>query len=240
MKLNDVRGKHAGRSALILASGPSAAVVDHRVYRHVVIAVNAGFLHAPKADYFFTCDEGIARNKYWPKVRDSKTMVVRYGIPPDGYCVDGIPNDRFLGYERESTLDMDPNAEKLIVGKSSAHAAAHFAVVLGCSPIYLIGCDCRYRDGNMYAWQSMDMPEGAHESGLPTRYQAEQRRKGIACGPQEYGPAANATSDALLGTFAAEWRKMHEANPDVDIQDASNGALKEMLPQITPEEMMGA
>jgi len=233
-------GSRSGKPALIVASGPSVQGLDpNRAKRCVVIAVNAGILSVPEADFFFSCDIGVLSFEYWNEVCKGAYPVL---LDPQGCAVEsfyrpGLTEERFFPFSRAKTRSF--NGETLIWGINSAHAATHFAHLLGCEPIYLIGCDCKYKNGNKYGWELNNDERGRHKSGARSLWIGSNRKIGRPMGDREYAVGANGIKDGILASGVNEWRRIVEVNPHVDIRDASNGALAEFVKQVSLEEVYG-
>ena len=97
-------------------------------------------------------------------------------------------------------------------------SAVHFAYLMGCDPIVLLGADCCYKDGHRYFWQ----------------YEEEQ--------PQRIKPFKQKIYDHLYERIYKEnivkyWKSLAQLNPLVNIIDCSDGLL-ECFPKMTVEEVL--
>ena len=232
MNLGDVRGLYPGRTAVVLGSGPSLRFIDSRLRKHVVIAVNDAFSKAPWADYYFTADPSMTQHWHWDEVVASNCVAVveACGWKFVGPKMSGVPKDLILRYERHAGLRMRQKDGKLVMGPSSAHCAVSFAVVLGCTRIYLIGCDCRCEDGKKYYWEFNNQPKGGLKTGEATWYIKESKRVKRKIPKTHFDPwymkDGTPAGDAVNG-----WGALVKTNRDVKIIDASGrkggGALAE-------------
>jgi hypothetical protein len=122
---------------------------------------------------------------------------------------------------------MTKDAEKPIVGaRTSMGSAVHFAYIMGCDPIVLLGCDCCYLQGKRYFWQFPNEPRAfriTHEPVFST-------------------PNAGTFDGKQIDThgrdFIIYWANFAEkaAQVGVNIIDASGGVLtcfkKMTLPEV--------
>ncbi len=224
--------RHKGKPAFVLGTGPSLRNLDPEVAKSfIVIAVNCAIQKFQNADYFFTCDSMLPFFEYWYILRDLNCKIVLYNIGGDEGCFghieeskierdiwEGIDRDRirFFLYHNQDFI-MDKNSYDLIQGSSSIHPAVHLAYVMGCSPIILCGCDCRYVDG-MGRYYNVKHIKHPYLDGYE-----ERRLKTVV------------STDEVLRSHALCWKKIRNQNPDIDIIDTSGGELT-MFPQMTIEE----
>ena len=106
----------------------------------------------------------------------------------------------------------DPTCQ-LIRGSTSTQAAVHFAHLMGCSPIVLLGCDCQYVD-NKYHYYDYDGEEV--DEVREEKYNNFKPRNLIV---QE------GDSNKYLKGHVACWQKIREANYHINIIDTSGGKL---------------
>ena len=232
----DVRGIHAGRPGLVVASGPSVSRLEAGRLDCVTIAVNGGILSAPDSDYFCTADPTVPEHGYYKLVQDGRCEVWWRDEP--GHAVPEqakVSPDRIIAYKRNGALSLSRDADRLITGINSAHCAAHAAAVMGCSPIYLIGCDCMYSGGKKYAWEISGDERGRHKSGLCSRWNFWQRHWGKNVRDDEYDAGSDGITDGILSSAAHIWEVL--AGSDVDLRDCSHGALTGRVPQHELEEL---
>jgi hypothetical protein len=218
-----------------MGSGTSLRNADDRIYRHVTIAVNDAIAKFPTSSFYFTADPSMVGRRHWEYVQKSECQIgVGVGLfSNDWLCGmtmerDGVDPARVyecqMGDPQNRDLRMDPSREELLVG-SCAQTAAHFAVVLGCNPIYLLGCDCRIVDGRRYFWQYEDEP---FTGGLKNE-NAEVLKA-----------AREEDNDSELSRFVVmQWIRMRELAQGVLIYDASAGLLTGPMPSISMEELLG-
>lgn len=222
LTFDDVRRKHSGRSAVVMGSGPSLHGVDDRIKRHVTIAVNDAVEKIRDPDYFFSTDATMRDSTSWADyIRPGSFPVVLYKA--SGFTEINILETRILWYQRRGRWDerrMSSNDTNLLIGINGAHCAVHFAVILGCSPIYLIGCDCMLKNGAGHFWEL----EGKPSSHL---IPYDQRRAWLK--KDDDGRPL----DGHLCAAVAEWKSIHDANLDILIYDASQGRLATIFPGVS-------
>ena len=121
--------------------------------------------------------------------------------------------------------DLKMNFIELVEGSSSVHPAVHFAHLLGCSPIVLLGCDCQY-DGDKY-----------HYYDYPGEEVDEIRKPEYANFKPKNLIVQEGDSNKYLDGHIVLWEKIQKQNPDINIIDTSGGRL-DMFPQMTIKEVI--
>ncbi len=232
--LSGLIDKHQNRTAIIIGSGPSLHGLDLDAIRpHVTIAANSSILKVPEADYYFSCDFGMTVWDSWLTLRNLECGLVLYNVDV-GFrhleyltgedTFEGIDESRIHYFDmKDSDLRMD--TVELIRGSTSTQVAVHFAHLLGCSPIVLLGCDCQYIDGKYHYY---DFPGEIVDKIRKPEYENFKSKNLIV---QE------GNSNRYLDGHYACWKKIRGQNPDVNIIDCSGGRLN-MFPQITLEEAL--
>ncbi len=224
--------KHKGNPAVVLGSGPSLHNLDWKLIEsYITIAVNSAILKAPKSDYYFSCDFGMTVWESWVTLRNLKCDLILYNIDV-GFryleyltkenTFEGIAEDRVYYFDMKDT-DLKMDTVNLIRGSTSTQVAVHFAHLLGCSPIYLIGCDCRYVDGKYHYY---DFPGEVIDQYRKPEYEDFKPRNLIV---------QKGNSNKYLDGHFEMWKKIRKQNPDIHIIDASGGRL-DMFPQMTLQE----
>lgn len=232
MNIDEFRGKHEGRSAVVMGAGPSLYFVQpESLRRHLTIAVNSAILKVPSSNYFVSADQGVFGFKYWDKVREVSCPVIMGNHQNDGTFLyimhQGINPNRIILYEKDPKMRwrIEADSKTIIPGTCSLHCAIHIAFLLGCSPVYLVGADCRYREGKKYFWEFDPNMHGELRTGEKTSWIRDERRKGRKVPVGKYGPSKNPGGDGYLGSFYHGWEKLLGANLDRRIIDVSEGAL---------------
>ncbi len=226
--------RHKGKMGFVLGSGPSLRNLDPELLTsHIAIAINSSLVKVPKAQYYFTCDQSMTLWKSWSMLKDcecdlilaSNNGLAAYDSRTGIFSFDGISKERiqYIGRKEDNRMD---KGDKLIKGSSSVHAAAHFAYVLGCSPIVLLGCDCRYVEGKKWFYQFPNQPV---DELLKPEY--DKYRKPLA----HYSPGS--VTDGELNHHIRIWREIANQRV-VNITDASRGVLT-MFPQKSLKEIFG-
>jgi len=240
--IGHLRRMHVGVPAVVLGSGPSLRFAAGRKFAgRVVIAVNSAIMLFPNADYYLSSDGNTTRAQHWRFVEGGTAHIALHCMPST------FAQER-LGIERVTLYEKDPgvwaliqNANKLIFGFGSTHCAAHLAVILGCSPVYLIGCDCRFVGGKRHYWQFPGFEPDDIDDATHNKLSEEQWRARTLKTP--YGqvyPGDNGVTDNYLWESYNGWKAIRQATPaSVKIIDASGGILSRFLPTATLDEAMG-
>jgi hypothetical protein len=234
----DLINKHEGQMAFVLGSGPSLRHVDMELLKpHVTIAVNSSIVAAPFADYFMTCEHGLTLFKSWQTLKHLDCKILLHELARMNFfreitgidAWNGISPDRLEFFQFAAPLSvMMKQTEKLIRGSSSVHSAIHFAYILGCSPIVLLGCDCEIEDDKYHFY---DFPGPLQYSEGYLRPEFEQLKPMYSFPVKRTGD----TDEILLGHEAC-WETIRGYNPDVNIINASGGRL-DVWPRMTLEEI---
>ena len=165
MKLSSLSDKHKGKPCFIIGAGPSLASQDLTLLKnHVTIAVNSGIVKGDFSNYFLTDDTDASNWSYFridlPKL-NCISLLYKAKL---GKCSNHIKNKIWFDhkfwyvppenkyYDEGLIFTKDP--EKPIIGaRTSTGSAIHFAYIMGCDPIVLLGCDCCYAGNKRYYWQ---------------------------------------------------------------------------------------
>ena len=234
--VNDLRNyidRHKDRMCFVLGSGPSLRKLDPEMLgNHITIAVNSSLVKVPKAQYYFTCDQSMTLWKSWSMLKNCKCNLIlasnnglaAYDARTGAYTFEDIDKEQIQYIGRKDNNRMD-KGNKLIKGSSSVHPAVHFAYVLGCSPIVLLGCDCQYAEGKKWFYQFPGQPV---DELLKPEY--DKYRKPLA-----HYTVGNAT-DGELKHHIRVWKEIASQNIG-NIIDVSGGALT-MFPQKSLEEIL--
>jgi hypothetical protein len=234
-EIEEYIGKHKGKMAFVLGAGPSL----HRVrtvdlLRRRTIATNSAILKAFQADYYFSCDFGMTVWNSWFWLKRMPCKLILYNVDVGWRHLESLTReDTFQGIDesRITYFDMHDDGFKMTGrppfarGSSSVHVAVEFAYMMGCSPIVLLGCDCKY-DGDKYHYY--DYPGEAKDDYRKDEYRDFKPRDLI----QQEGD-----SNKYLDGHVKVWQKMRDANPDVNIIDCSGGRLT-MFPQMGIGEVL--
>lgn len=219
--LKQYTNKYKNRTAFILGSGPSLRNLDPESLKlHIVIAVNAAIMKVPTAQYYFSCDYGMVLWESWQTLKYLKCDLIlasNCGFTPFESCInikvfDGIDKKR-IHYIHRKENNMIDKGDRLIKGSSSIHPAVHFVHILGCSPIVLLGCDCKYVNGKKHYYEFPNQPL---ERLLKPEYNKFRR----PLSPSNPG----GRTDGELCHHIKIWNELNLNH--INIIDASDGALK--------------
>ncbi len=225
---------HIGKMAFVLGSGPSLRNLNPEILKgHISIAINGSILKAPEADYYFSCDYGMVLWKSWTTLKSLSChimMACNVGFTSfehrlDRKVFEDISEYRRHYLKRKEGLEIDKNPV-MISGSSSVHSAIHFAHLLGCSPIILVGCDCQYVDGKKHYGE---FPGQLKDVLRDPNF--EQYRRPLA----PYRP--DAKTDGELKHHLKVWENLRNQNPTLNIIDTSEGKLN-MFPQMSIQEAL--
>jgi len=264
--LGEIRDSCLGLSAVVMGSGPSlrelrdrTRLVDReiggikfrlpdtrqhdRLREHVVIAVNDAILKVPDADYYVTSDGRMVYYNHWEVVREGRCRVV---LPHSSFNYDalrrcGITQNRSVIFTRMTpvpVLRLRHSTTKFVT-QSSAMAGLQVAVILGCSPIFLIGCGGRCIEGKKYFWEFDDQPgPGGTKSGHPTAWlmtEATWKRKH----PKgKYDLTFDTNKGGKDTETIQKWGMVSEMNPDLQIINATGGLKGSGFEKIAVEDML--
>ena len=228
--LEKIKDIYKGRTAFIAGSGPSLRHIEpERLKGHIVIAINGAILKVPEADYFFSCDGRVTLTRAWQNLKNlSCTLILDQtysGFNSYDYkepfvkSYEGIADERLCFFKRDKN---NPNVMRddnlLLLGSSSAHSAAHFAYLLGCSPIVLLGMDCGLENGK----RLYNEFEGQPEDGIfKPEWEIHILREG----------------NEILGAFFNTWVEIAENNPNARLINCGQGVFPG-IEKMTLEEVL--
>jgi len=247
MTLDEIRGTCKGRSGVVMGSGPSLRHTDDRIYRHVTIAVNGAILKFPKSDYYLTCDPGMAQMKHWDTMVRSECRALLPSVVFPRAAVQaqwGMGPDRVVLFERRRKVtNMTAADTSFIFSDSSAHCALNLAVILGCSPIYLVGCDCSMEDNKKYYWEfsGQGPRDGDVELGEPTFERYSFRKRGRPRAPGVYNKGSYDVNASGACKMTANWWIRIARDSALDVRSACAGHMraKRIFPQVSMAELLG-
>ncbi len=226
------QGAHEGKPAAIIAAGPSVRHVrPEHLAGYVTITVNSGFLAYPDCDYYFSCDGTNALHRHWYELQHHRCRAFLHGLggwTPETLPAANVSPERVFWYGRREHQRQDyrmrQSDTRTIVGTSSAHPAVNLAVIFGCSPIVLLGCDCCWEGGRLHAYDFDDVGDPVVSDLFPHSTD------------KQVPPNEPAGMDNMQSVMVAVWRRMAAANPDIEILNASGGRL-DAFPRIRIEEL---
>ena len=232
--LKQYTDRHKGKIAFVLGIGPSLRNLNPDLLKpHITIAVNSAILKAPKSNYYFSCDYAMVLRESWWTLKDLTCEIIL--ASNEGFTTfeskigrkvfEGIDMSRVHYLPRKADNIID-KGDKLIKGSSSVHPAIHFAYILGCSPIILLGCDCQYKDGKKRYY---DFPNQPKDALIDPKF--DKLRRPLAL------DRPGKKTDGELQHHLTVWKKIREQNPGMNIINASEGALT-MFPQTTIQEIL--
>lgn len=170
MILNDLKNLHKGKPAFIVGAGPSLHFTDTNILKQgITLSVNSS-IQKIETDYFIGDDIGLKNWSYYTKrLPNLNTISLLYKGKLQDHASHLNP-DKVVFFNHKTwyepskkkyhedglVLTEDPN-EPIIGARTAAGTAVHFAFIMGCSPIVLVGCDCCYhkvdRKFYRYYWQ---------------------------------------------------------------------------------------
>jgi hypothetical protein len=239
VNLCDLKDSRKGSSAIILGAGPSMAKFDeHSLDGHVVFTVNSSILIDPSMCHFWVGDDQDTRHwSYFNKQVRNSPCVKLVDAARLGRHVDHFDQDKVVRYVRQPWLDWyDPKTkqyhpEKLSLTKdcllplagtrTSVATAAHLAWIMGCDPIILAGCDCRYQGTKRWFWQCDEWP-----GERPSRIGADPFPNRL----QKVGDAVMDTHNIEMLAF---WRAFYDAakTAGMNLMDGTKDGLIDFMPR---------
>lgn len=264
--LDTIRDICAGYSALVVGSGPSLiplrrdVPLGRHMFRnvgldvptprgtektrgHVVVAANDGLLKFPDADFYVTADGKMIYYNHWEVLRASRCYAVlpTYSFNKDNVEKFGISRDRAVFFERRtpSRVPRLLRAANAFKTQSSAMAAVQLAVIIGCSPIYLMGCEGECRDGKKYFWEFPGQPgPGGTKAGFKTIWQQVRASRGKKVREAQYDDAFDGEGTGKDESTIRAWGALARANADVGLVNVTGGLKKSGMPAITADKML--
>lgn len=150
---------HRGKPACVIASGPSTAMVDTSLLSSfVTFSVNGGILAYPQSDYFVSDDADAANWTYFfCDLKELQSVVLLY---EDKFSnVLNLFGDRRVffrhrtGYHITDKYEHYEYENRICQCRTSVGSAIHIAHIMGCSPIVLLGVDCRRFNNKRWFWE---------------------------------------------------------------------------------------
>lgn len=157
--VEEFNGKYTGQPAVIIASGPSLYLQDLSLLSGLVcIVVNSGYIAMPDADFFISDDWSIFNWRSLTKcLIESRTTVLLYEDKlkhaADMFDSRAVLYKHRCGYNVTDDYSHTDYSRHILQCRTSVGSAVHVCHIMGCSPILLLGVDCRYLNGNRYFWQ---------------------------------------------------------------------------------------
>lgn len=240
-----LKNKHKGKMAFVVGAGPSLRLVNPNLLKdYVIFTANSGILKFPDCDYFVTDDEGVCSWNYWlTTAKNSKCTKLLYEKKLKGkdshFRQDetlffdhrqwATPDSKGnLVYHKEN-LKLTEDPEFPIIGSRTSQATAlHWAYIMGCDPIVLLGLDCCYEGRNRYYWQ------------FPGENKAIQYKGFVESSPDR-GLLKNKPVDKHCVAYDLYWRHFVEINPDSvngRIIYVSPTGILDVFPKMTLDDVL--
>lgn len=148
--LDEYVGRHKGKRCFLVGNGPSLNQLDMSLLKdEITFGANRCYMGYEQWGFPFT---------YWGIV--DRLQIEEYGIE----YIDNVPpqTPKFFPFEYATVLDVrngcpipfdydhrppykfSGTPDKLFLGFTIIYTLMQIAVIMGCNPIYLIGCDHRY------------------------------------------------------------------------------------------------
>lgn len=233
MDIKTLQDKYAGKIGFVVGAGPSLHFQDlSKIKDYPIIAVNSAIVKFTDLDcqhlYFLSDDWDVSNWSYFivdlPKMNCTnllfKAKLSKYvrHLDPEKivwfdhkYWFNPAKNKKY-----EDGLTFTKDASLPIIGaRSSMGSAVHFAYIMGCNPIVLLGCDCCYNGNKRYFWQF----EGENR---PYRLD----RKSNFCRP-DGGKIKDKPVDHHCIAFLDYWKNLaeHADKQNIKVINASDGIL---------------
>lgn len=240
-ELKDLENKHEGEMGFVIGAGPSLHFQDvSDLINYVTITANSGILKIPDCDYFVSDDQGIRSwNYYSDTAKKSRCLKILYKNKLSDSLKHFRKGEVVLFNHKtwydprkkkyyEDGLVMTKDAEAPIIGaRTSLATAVHWAFIMGCDPIVLLGCDCCYKGNKRYFWQFSGERKGFQTNGMPI-YSTPNR-----------GSRVGKPVDDHCVDFLSYWSQFAEINRDrANIIYASEGGILNCFPKMKLDEVL--
>jgi hypothetical protein len=154
---------HKNKLCFIYGAGPSLHSIDCKpLEKYITFAVNSGVVKAKWCDYFLSDDIGMTNWSYYTELLptlDCKKLLYKEKLAHHRSHLDNVflfdhtwwfsPSNRRYNYDGLTLNKTGP----IVGARTSMGSAVHFAYIMGCNPIVLLGNDCRLKDDKRYFWQ---------------------------------------------------------------------------------------
>jgi len=254
VKIKELENRHEGSMAFVVGAGPSLHFIDvEPLKEYTVLAVNSGLPKVPFADYFVADDVGVKNWDYFVELLptlDTVPLLYRDKLVRHTECLDRAQKE-YIWFNHKWWWDAknkrhNPDGLKLtkeatapIIGaRTTAGSAFHFAYIMGCNPIVLMGCDCCYyedeslpvTDANRYKRYYWMMP-----GETPCKRVTNERVFSFPNRGVERGKPVDAHAVAFIEYWEALAKEAEAAN--IDVIDCSTGIL-DCFPKMTLDEIL--
>jgi hypothetical protein len=245
MNIKDIKNKHLNKMAFVCGAGPSLRFINPDILKeYVIFAANSAILKFPECDYFVTDDDGVCSWNYWRiTAKNSRCKKLLYAdkmrnkvsdLRPQEYLLfehrqwATLQKDGSLLYHKEN-LKLTEDPEIPIIGaRTSTATALHFAYIMGCDPIVLLGCDSCYEGKNRYYWQFPGEPKAIEYFGRFFSSPDQGLKKGKPVDKHCVG-------------FDLYWQHFAEINPEVSknrIIYVSDTGIVDVFPKMKIDEVL--
>lgn len=209
--LLDYKDIHKGKRGILVAPGPSLDNFDFNKIKQddVVLAVNNAVTALKYCNYFCMTDGGIITSNYFfHGVNICKKKVAVFGPgffqKKTKHILEKIEDEKTLvlnrRYNQKNNCKFGLDDGLLIAGTDIVHVTSHFAYILGCSPIYLVGVDLNYSNNNKYCKPKTFGKKVQMDKNYPKSYLKTQK---------------SGLSDTWLNSSFQYWKKIKKQNPNV-------------------------
>ena len=244
--LKELENKHKDKMCFILGAGPSLNDEDtDRLKDYVSITANSSIVAMPDCDYYLADDIGVKNWSYYlEELKESKCIKLLFRDKLQDHC-GHLPRTEIVWFQHKwwhSPKDNTYNpmglymtsstSEPIIGARTGVGSAMHFAYIMGCDPIVLLGCDCCYyfdkKRFYRYFWQFWDKDE------QPYRITGEP----VFCYPNK-GMKKGNYIDSHCHDFLAYWEKLATQTKaqGINIINASGGIL-DSYPRMKTDEVL--
>lgn len=236
------RGIHKDKMAFLIGAGVSFDAVDvEKLKPYITLAINEVAFKLPNPDYFFTCDGGLTEYGLLDIISKNTHLILsnEYDFTDEG-IVQLLQKYNFTQISsvkrktNDSTVEsatMRKTDDKLVFGLSSAHCAAHLLYIMGCNPIVLLGCDCKFT-AQLYAyWMLPKYKE------LLTSYYIDEQGNANLPHPGVHKETMIRNLPGHLSAIRQYWEMMHKLAPDAFFINACDGAMQGFI-KMTLDEVL--
>ena len=236
------RDIHKNKMGFLLGTGASLGAINEDLLKpYVTMAVNISIVKFPYATYYTSCDGSTWIDNFLDYIpQDSNTTIILDKSLYEWGASKYKEDDKVWGYEKNqdrNNVSGNPDSSKLIFGVSSIHPSFHLMNVMGCNPIVLLGCECKYINGIYSFYMLPEFEDKLHEA-------FKIRRKGNYSSlaewhikTQHFGDGYSGNTDAHLLTTVGYWKRMNWSNKDLTVIDACDSIIN-CFPKMKLEDVL--
>lgn len=230
MNLKELHDRHKGKIGFVVGSGPSARHIDpNDLKAGIVLSVNSSIKKFKDCDYYVCDDWDVMNWDYFDFARSLPCLKLLYRknfakheklFRPDNYLLYPHKEYAINGIVKPHNLKLTKSMP--IIGARTVTASAiHFAYIMGCDPIVLVGSDSRYEDGKRYFWEFPGETMCYRKDGKKYKLPINSRDKDMHC-----------------VSFDEYWQHFSKVNPDNNIIMIKDSSTLDVFNELTLNEIL--